>query len=35
MRSSRHSKPRLGRLGWIWVWGAFVVYFALEIARLS
>ncbi len=35
MRSNYHSKPRQGRRGWIWVWGTFVVFFALEIARLS
>ena len=21
--------------GWLWVWAAFVIYFALEVARLS
>ena len=23
------------RLGWLWVWGTFMVFFGCEIARLS
>ena len=35
MRSNKHSKPRQRSLGWIWVWAAFLIYFAFEIVRLS
>lgn len=35
MRNNSHSEPRQRRLGWVWVWGAFAIYFAFEIARLS
>jgi hypothetical protein len=35
MTGNYESKPRQRRLGWMWVWAAFVIYFAFEIARLS
>jgi hypothetical protein len=35
MTSSKESRPERRRLGWIWVWCALVIYFALEVARLS
>ncbi len=35
MTSNYESKPRQRRLGWIWVWAAFVIYFAFEAARLA
>jgi hypothetical protein len=35
MTGNYESKPRARRPGWIWVWAALVIYFALEVARLS
>ena len=35
MTSNYESKPRQRRPGWIWVWAAFVIYFAFEAARLA
>jgi hypothetical protein len=35
MTSNYESKRPQRRLGWIWVWAVFVIYFAFEIARLS
>ena len=38
---NRHSRTKTDtaaprkRLGWLWVWGTFVVFFACEVARLS
>ncbi len=29
------TAPRQGRYGWVWVWGVLIVFFALEVARLS
>ena len=35
MTSNRKSRSERRRLGWVWVWAVFVVFFALEVARLS
>ena len=35
MTSNYESKPRQRLPGWIWVWGALVIYFAFEVARLA
>jgi hypothetical protein len=35
MTSNRKSGSERRRLGWVWVWGVFVVFFAFEVARLS
>jgi hypothetical protein len=38
-RPTMMSNPKRGserrRLGWVWVWAVFVIFFALEVARLS
>ena len=35
MTDNYDAKPQQRRLGWIWVWVAFVLFFAFEVARLS
>ncbi len=35
MTSNRKPGSECRRLGWVWVWAVFVVFFALEVARLS
>ena len=35
MTDNYESKPQQRRLGWLWVWAAFVIYFAFEVARLA
>jgi len=35
MTSNQQSTSRHRLPGWLWVWAAFVVYFAFEVMRLS
>ena len=35
MMSNRKRGLERRRLGWVWVWAVFVIFFALEVARLS
>ena len=35
MTSNRKFGSERRRFGWVWVWAVFVVFFALEVARLS
>ena len=35
MSGNGKSETERRRTGWIWVWAAFVIYFAFEVARLS
>ena len=35
MMSNRKCESERRRLGWVWVWAVFVIFFALEVARLS
>ena len=35
MNRSNESGMQRKPIGWVWVWAAFVIFVALEIARLS
>ena len=35
MTSNHESDSGRRSLGWVWVWAALVIFFALEVARLS
>ncbi len=35
MNGNGKSGIQRRRTGWIWVWAAFIIFFALEVARLS
>ncbi len=35
MTSKQQTVKERRRVGWLWVWAVFIVFFALEAARLS
>ena len=35
MNDKGETRVQRKRFGWIWVWAAFVIFFALEVARLQ
>ena len=35
MTGNDKTETRKRRTGWIWVWGALVIYFVFEAARLA
>jgi len=35
MNGKRKSGVERRRLGWVWVWAAFIIFFVLEVTRLS